>query len=199
MTPRMPCQRYKFSNNRITLQLVQHPYISYQGNLWNGQYLYCKPQPTAENCITTTMAQWIWDKIISNELVNFATLLPNAIFLGSTGMETLKSLTIQLTPVGNDLSAYPQPSAKKINSFASWMEACNTYLAIFINHSPGRAPQLAEHMLCLLYIIYVLLHTVYITFNYPCHKISQPLCVLAIALQQEYVLLWPIAAHVRRL
>ena len=84
----------------------------------------------------------IRDKIISGEFVNFAKLLPNAMFLGSTGMETSKSLTVQLTPLGNDQSVHPQPSAKKINSFASWIEAWNTYLA---NHSPARAPQLVAY------------------------------------------------------
>ena len=56
----------------------------------------------------------IRDKVISGELVDFATLLPNATFLGNTGTETTKSLTVQLTPVGNDLSVRPQPSAIKI-------------------------------------------------------------------------------------
>ena len=87
----------------------------------------------------------IRDKIISGEFVNFATLLPNAMFSGSTGTEASKSLTVQLTPVGNDLSVRPQPSAKKINSFASWMEAWNIYLAILINRSPARAPQLVAY------------------------------------------------------
>ena len=87
----------------------------------------------------------IREKIISGEFIDFATLLPNAMFSGSTGTETSKSLTVQLTPVGNDLSVRPQPSAKKINSFASWMEAWNIYLAILINHSPARAPQLVAY------------------------------------------------------
>ena len=55
----------------------------------------------------------IREKIISGEFIDFATLLPNAMFSGSTGTETSKSLTVQLTPVGNDLSVRPQPSAYK--------------------------------------------------------------------------------------
>ena len=87
----------------------------------------------------------IKEKIISGEFVDLATLLPSAMFSGSTGAETSKSLTVQLTPLGNDLSVRPQPSSKKISSFASWMEAWNTYLAILINHSPVRAPQLVAY------------------------------------------------------
>ena len=88
---------------------------------------------------------WIRDKIISGEFVDLATLLLNAMFSGTTGTETSKSLTAQLTPVGNDLSVCPQPSAKKINSFTTWMEAWNTYLVILINHFPVRAPELVAY------------------------------------------------------
>ena len=85
------------------------------------------------------------EKIISGEFINLATLLPKAMFLGSTEPETFKSLTVHLTPTGNDLSIRPQPSSKKISSFVSWMEAWNIYLAIIINHSPARAPQLVAY------------------------------------------------------
>ena len=44
----------------------------------------------------------IKDKIISGEFIDLATLLPNAMFSGTTGTETSKSFTAQLTPVGND-------------------------------------------------------------------------------------------------
>ena len=85
------------------------------------------------------------EKIISGEFVDFATLLPSAMFSGSIGADTSKCLTVQLTPMGNDLSVRPQPPAKKITSFTSWMEAWNIYLAILIDHSPVRAPQLVAY------------------------------------------------------
>ena len=87
----------------------------------------------------------IKEKIISGEFIDLATLLPKAMFLGSIEPETSKSLTAHLTPTGNDLSVWPQPSSKKISSFVSWMEAWNIYLAIIINHSPARAPQLVAY------------------------------------------------------
>ena len=86
----------------------------------------------------------IKEKIISGEFIDLATLLPKAMFLGSEP-ETSKSLMVHLTPTGNDLSVRPQPSSKKISSFVSWMEAWNIYLAIIINHSPARAPQLVAY------------------------------------------------------
>ena len=61
-------------------------------------------------------------------------------FLGSIGAETSKPLTLQLTPMGNDLSVRPQPSSQKISSFVSWMEAWNIYLAILIDHFPSTCP-----------------------------------------------------------
>ena len=76
------------------------------------------------------------EKIISGEFVDFATLLPSAMFSGSVAADTSESLTVQLTPMGNDLSVCPQPPAKKVTSFTSWMEAWNIYLAILIDHSP---------------------------------------------------------------
>ena len=42
----------------------------------------------------------IRDKIISGEFVYFATLLPNTMFSGSTGTETLKSLNCSVNPYG---------------------------------------------------------------------------------------------------
>ena len=85
------------------------------------------------------------EKIISGEFVDFATLLPSTMFSGSIGADTSKPLTVQLTPMGNDLSVRSQPPAKKITSFTSWMEAWNIYLAILIDHSPVRAPQLMAY------------------------------------------------------
>ena len=49
----------------------------------------------------------IKDQIISGEFINLATLLPNAMFSGTTGTEASKSLIVQLTSVGNDLSVRP--------------------------------------------------------------------------------------------
>ena len=83
------------------------------------------------------------DKIISGEFIDLATLLPKAMFSGSTELETSRSLTVQLT-TSNDLALRPQ-STKKITSFSSWMEAWNIYLAILIDHSPARAPQLVAY------------------------------------------------------
>ena len=85
------------------------------------------------------------EKIISGEFVDFATLLSSTMFSGSIRADTSKSLTVQLTPMGNDLSVRPQPPAKKITSFTSWMEAWNIYLAILIDHSPVHAPQLVAY------------------------------------------------------
>ena len=78
------------------------------------------------------------EKIISGKFTNLATLLPKAIFLGTTEPETSRSFTVQLT-TSNDLAVHPQ-SAKKISSFSSWMEAWNIYIAILIDHSPARGP-----------------------------------------------------------
>ena len=83
------------------------------------------------------------EKIISGEFIDLATLLPKAMFSGSTELETSRSLTVQLT-TSNDLALRPQ-STKKITSFSSWMEAWNIYLAILIDHSPAWAPQLVAY------------------------------------------------------
>ena len=52
------------------------------------------------------------EKIISGEFVDFATLLPSAMFLGSIGTDTSKSLTVQLTPMGNDFLYAPNHPQK---------------------------------------------------------------------------------------
>ena len=55
----------------------------------------------------------IKEKIISGVFIDLAILLPKAMFWGSTEPETSKSLTVHLTPTGNDLSVWPQPSSKR--------------------------------------------------------------------------------------
>ena len=88
----------------------------------------------------------IKEKIISGEFVDLAILLPKAMFSGNTELpETSKSLTVQLASTGNDLSVRPLQSFRKISSFVSWMETWNTCLAILIDHSPARAPQLVAY------------------------------------------------------
>ena len=62
------------------------------------------------------------------EFVDLATLLPNSMFLGTTGIETSKPLTVQLTPVGNDLSVRPQPFAKK-DKFLCIMDGGMEYIS----------------------------------------------------------------------
>jgi len=86
----------------------------------------------------------IKEKIISGEFIELATLLPKAMFSGSGEPETSRPLTLHLTPTGNDLSVRPT-SSRRISSFASWMEAWNIYLAILIDYSPARAPQLVAY------------------------------------------------------
>ena len=87
----------------------------------------------------------IKERITAGEFIEFSTLLPKAMFSGSSDPEVPKSLTVQFTPTGNDLSLRPSQTTRKILSFASWMEAWNIYLAILIDHSPARAPQLVAY------------------------------------------------------
>jgi len=87
---------------------------------------------------------WIKEKIISGEFIDLATLLPKAMFSGSSEPETSRSLTLHLTPTGNDLFVHPT-SSRRISSFASWMEAWNIYLAILIDYSSARASQLVAY------------------------------------------------------
>ena len=117
MTPPMPCQRYQFSNNRMTLQLVQYP-------LHRSLPLLCQmPQPGT--ILLPPVTPWIRDKIISGEFVNFATPLPNAMFSGSTGTKTSKSLTVQLTAVSSP------PTICQKDKFFCIMDGAMEYISCY--------------------------------------------------------------------
>ena len=87
----------------------------------------------------------IKERIMAGEFIEFSTLLPKAMFSGSSDPEVPKSLTVQFTPTGNDLSLRPSQTTRKLLSFASWMEAWNIYLAILMDHSAAHAPQLVAY------------------------------------------------------
>ena len=59
------------------------------------------------------------EKIISGEFIDLATLLPKAMFSGSTELETSRSLTVQLT-TSNDLAVRPQSTKKSLHFHHGW-------------------------------------------------------------------------------
>ena len=59
------------------------------------------------------------EKIISGEFMDLATLLPKAMFSGSTELETSRSLTVQLT-TSNDLAVRPQSTKKSLHFHHGW-------------------------------------------------------------------------------
>lgn len=87
----------------------------------------------------------IKDRIIRGEFIDFASLLPKAIFSGTLEPETRRSLTVQLNPSGDNKSIQPASNLRKITSFSSWIEAWNTYLSIVIDHSPARVTKFVAY------------------------------------------------------
>ena len=59
------------------------------------------------------------EKIISGEFIDLATLLPKAMFSGSTELETSRSLTVQLT-INNDLAVRPKSKKKSLHFHHGW-------------------------------------------------------------------------------
>ena len=87
----------------------------------------------------------IRDRIVRSEFVDFANLLPKAMFSGGSEPEICRSLTVQLASSGDDISIQPASNSRKITSFASWMEAWNIYLSIVIDHTPARAAEFVAY------------------------------------------------------
>ena len=87
----------------------------------------------------------IQDRIVRGEFVDFASLLPKAMFSGALEPETGRSLTVQLAPSGDDVSIQLASNVRKITSFSSWMEAWNIYLSIVIEHTPARATEFVAY------------------------------------------------------
>ena len=87
----------------------------------------------------------IRDRIVYGEFVDFASLLPKAMFFGGSEPETCRSLTVQLASSGDDISIQPASNSRKITSFASWMEAWNIYLSTIIDHTPTRAAEFVTY------------------------------------------------------
>ena len=85
------------------------------------------------------------ERIIKGEYIDFATLLPKAMFSSSTGPESSTSFTFQLPSNSGDISVRPATRPKSITSFSNWMEAWNIYLAVCIDHMPFRAPSLIAY------------------------------------------------------
>ena len=59
------------------------------------------------------------EKIISSEFIVLATLLPKAMFPGSTELEASRSLTVQVT-TSNDLAVRPQFTKKSLHFHHGW-------------------------------------------------------------------------------
>ena len=87
----------------------------------------------------------IRERIIKGEYIDFATLLPKAMFSDSSEPDGSTSFTVQLPNSTGDFSVCQTPKAKKITSFLSWMEAWNIFLAVCIDLMPSRAPSLVAY------------------------------------------------------
>ena len=85
------------------------------------------------------------ERIIKGEYIDFATLLPKAMFSSSMKPESSTSFTFQLPSNSEDISVCPATKPKSIMSFSNWMEAWNIYLAVCIDHMPFRAPSLIAY------------------------------------------------------
>ena len=58
----------------------------------------------------------IRDRIVRSEFVDFANLLPKAMFSGGSEPEICRSLTVQLASSGDDISIQPASNSRKITS-----------------------------------------------------------------------------------
>ena len=76
------------------------------------------------------------ERIIKGEYIDFATLLPKAMFSSSRESESSTPFTFQLP------SNHPATKPKSITSFSNWLEAWNICLAVYINHMTFRATSL---------------------------------------------------------
>jgi len=85
------------------------------------------------------------ERIIKGEYIDFASLLPKAMFSSSTDPDLPGLVTVHLPSSSEDISVRPATKPKKITSFSSWMEAWNVYLAVIIEHMPSRAPSLVAY------------------------------------------------------
>ena len=106
-------------------------------------HYYCQSttRTTANHPSLPPVPPRIRDRIVRGEFVDFASLLPKAMFSGGSEPETHRSLTVQLASSGDDILIQPVSNSKKITSFPSWMEAWNIYLSIVIDHTPARAAE----------------------------------------------------------
>ena len=90
----------------------------------------------------------IKDKIARGEYIDFATLLPKAMFSTHNPLSQ-QSVTFQLTAEGNSYALQPtaatSPSTQRISSFANWMEAWNVYLSVRVALNPACAPELIHY------------------------------------------------------
>ena len=102
-------------------------------------------RPTVNQPSLPPVPPRIRDRIIRGEFVDFASLLPKAMFSGGSEPETRRSLTVQLASSGDDILIQPASNLRKITSFASWMEAWNIYLSIVIDHTPARAAEFVAY------------------------------------------------------
>ena len=84
----------------------------------------------------------IRDRILNGEFIDFATLLPQAMFAGGH-MEPLKMPTdVNIT----SSQSFPSSSnGKRITNFATWMEAWNIYISVILSHSPERALEMVAY------------------------------------------------------
>ena len=78
-------------------------------------------QHIANQTFSPPVPSHIRDYIVRDEFVDFANLLPKAMFSGALEPETCRSLTDQLAPSGDDISIQPASNLRKITSFSSWM------------------------------------------------------------------------------
>ena len=86
----------------------------------------------------------IKEKIARGEYINFATILPKSMF-GALESQS-QTLTLQLTPSGDNYLIKPQATtSKRITSFSAWMEAWTLYLSVRVFLDPFCAPHLVAY------------------------------------------------------
>ena len=87
------------------------------------------PQVTNSTPMMPPVPTHIKDHIINGKFIDFATLLPQAMFTGGH---------MEPTKVPTD-SPHKSSLGKGITNFVSWMEAWNVYISVVLSHSPERA------------------------------------------------------------
>jgi len=128
------------ANQRIALNPV--PTLMYQSLVINSH-----PAGVAEQAQQSLppVPPRIKEHIIKGEYIDFASLLPKAMFSSSTDPDLPGLVTVHLPSSSEDISVHKATRPKRIISFSSWMKAWNVYLAVIINHMPSHTPSLITY------------------------------------------------------